>query len=211
MPENKTLSRIDTMSYIIAPTPTVTLKLNNVEERIEQYFTTKNELTIAEGKKPRPALTNKLKAEMLDIVRYIIAPQLTEGFKLDVSNDTIATTLGVTARRARYLRQELNDAGVIYFPENTRPKAPGHVPIYLVVKEFIQYPETVKHAPAGPKTSKTYNQDWCDIWDNAKADLIAELKASGSRLTPIEFRMVIQSNVNFYIHTLGLEKVDFLK
>jgi hypothetical protein len=187
-----------------------TIKMAAIEKRITAHFNSKNALALEAGIKTRPATQAKMKDQMIEVIQLIIAPQITEHYNLNLSDKELFDVLGIKASRADQLREELRAAGIIVMKR--RSKKLGEYPLYLVEKAFINYPSFEKKEPAGPYTSKTYNQAYCDLYDQAKAKLITELRETGSGFDDGKsFKIAVYAILNENIARMNLTKVDFLK
>lgn len=187
-----------------------TLNIAKAKKTITAHFSKKIEALKAEGRRPRYANHEKMKTQMLQVIELVIATQIEEGFRLDLSDKTIALALSVSARRAKQLRLELKAAGVVWFPEWSRQKKVGDYPYWMIVKNFIKFPKFEKKVPK-PKTSKKYNQRWCGIYDQAKKDVIADLELYSMVVTVKQFMVMVYQTVNYYIDQLGLTKEGLLR
>jgi hypothetical protein len=152
---------------------------------------------------------DRLKSEMLQVVNLVIAPQLADSWRLDLSDKRIKLALGISDRRAKQVRLELKAAGIIWFPEWSRPRKEGHYPYWMIYKKFVKVakPEKKKFTP---KTSKKYNQSWCLMYDQAKKEVFADLDLYSMRVTVKQFMIMVYRTIDSYISRLGLLKESFL-
>lgn len=187
----------------------VTLDLEKIEKVISEHFATKANAARAESRRVRTLNHNRLKAEMLQVVNLVIAPQIEKGYRLDLCDKIITSTLNVSDRRAKQIRLELKDAGITWFPEWSRPRKEGDYPYWMVVKDFIIIPRPEKKK-FKPKTSKKYNQSWCRMYDQAKKDVFADLELYSMYVTVKQFMMMVYQTIDSYISRLGLTKQSFL-
>lgn len=189
---------------------TRTLKMANIAKTIAAHFSKKIEAIELEGRKPRYANHQRMMTEMLQVVKFVIAQQIEEGFRLDLSDKTISLAIGVSDRRAKQLRLELKAAGIVWFPEWSRQRKLGDCPYWMIVKNLIKFPILEKRVTK-PKTSQKYNQRWCKIYDQAKKDVFADLDLYDMRVTVKQFMVMVYQTVNLYIAQLGLTKEGLLR
>lgn len=117
------------------------IKKDLVKQRIEEYFVNKNKEMESIGKKPRLSYQEKMKKEMIEFVFELINEQLEFSYVLNLNDKLVSEKINVSERRAKQIRLELRKANVIWFPEWSRPKAMGHYPKWMLVKEFIEFEE----------------------------------------------------------------------
>jgi hypothetical protein len=188
----------------------VSLDIEAIEYAIQEHFARKNAISAAQGIKPRLGQQEKMITEMMDTVRNVIAPQIEEQFRLDLSDSTITREVSIPARRAQKIRLELKAAGIIWFPKWSRPKKKGDYPYWMAVMTFIVFTDLVKKTRM-PKTSKTYNQQYCDLYDQAVIDLFSDQDLKDACWTIREFMVGLNKILNGKIEALGLTKADLVK
>jgi hypothetical protein len=198
------------MQHIIPFGPTLnSVKLELIEQTIDEHFARRLEADLAAGIVPRRADREKMKTQMLDFVIHVIAPQMTDGFRLFLDADRIEEA-GFSARRGKQLYLELKAAGVIFFPEWSRQKGPGQVPFWMLVTTFIDF-QNVERKAKTPKTSKTYNQKYCDLYEEACKMAYAALVEYRAQVTIQTFMCNVYSELNGLLRTLGIDKADLVK
>jgi hypothetical protein len=183
--------------------------MGSVEKALNKHFAIRLFAAKAAGRRSRLADLNKLKDQMKQFLSLVIAPQIQKDFRLDLNDEMISRELGVSERRAKQIRLELKAAGIIDFPEWSRPKKKGDYPYWMVVRSFIQFP-IKKRRTFVPKTSKKYNQIWCRIYDQAKKVVFADLELYSMRVTVQQFMVMVYQTINKHIARMGLTKESFL-
>lgn len=151
------------------------VKKELVKEKINEYFDEKNKELESKGKKPRLAVQEKLKREMTEFVFEIINEQLEYSFTLDLNDRLVADKINVSERRAKQIRLELKNAGLIWFPEWSRPKAKGHYPKWMLAKEFIEFEKFDKEKQVSKAKNKKYKSLYYSYYEDAKKEAYNEL------------------------------------
>jgi hypothetical protein len=188
----------------------ISVHIGAVETAINSHFDTKNELKIAAGGRPRLADQAKMKMQMMLIVTQVITPRIAESFRLHLDDLAVTEELNISARRAKQLRLELQDAGIVWFPEWSRPKRPGHRPYWMLVQSFIKWPEVEMKAKTA-KTSKTYNQTYCVMFEAACKKAYAQLVRDDRYIMIREFMPMVYGILNADLATAGITKESLKK
>jgi hypothetical protein len=189
------------------------IKIEKVLAKISEHFESKNAASIAAGIKPRPGTQRRMKEEMMAIVELVIAPQLARSFRLDLSDDFISARLEMSERRAKYLRSEMKDAGLIFFPEYSKPKKAGDYPIWMLEKEFIVF---VDLDEAGIKVKKSerfkkYKPLYFRLYTAACKDVYQELEEYDICIDIRTFMNDVYKRLNAELEFRGLTKEMLLK
>lgn len=199
------------MQHIIPSAPTLnSLDLESIELAIMEHFARKNEKAVSEGRRVRKADQEKMITGMMGIVSNVIAPQIEEAFRLDLSDRLIGEELGFAPRRSKQLRLELKDAGVVWFPEWSRQKKAGDYPYWMLTYSFIIFRNVEKKAKTA-KTSKTYNQRYCDLYEAACKAAYAELVEYQAVVTIRQFMANVYRILNDHLDANGITKESLKK
>lgn len=179
------------------------------KKAINHYFAKNLADSKAAGRRSRLKDHNKLKYEMYQFLLLIVLPQFGDNPRLDLNDELVSKELDVSERRAKQIRLKLKEAGIVEFPEWSRPKKKGDYPYWMIVRRFIQLPIRMKRTFT-PKTSKKYNQTWCRLYDQAKKVVFADLELYSMRVTVQQFMVMVYQTLNKHISYMGLTKESFL-
>lgn len=189
------------------------VKMKEIKEQIGLYFDDKIAGLIAEGKTPRLALQKKLEQEMIDLVEYVIIPQLENSFRLDLNDKLLAEKLGISERRAKTVRLELKAAEITWFPEWSRPKKKGQYPWWMLQKHFIIFKnlnEDVEQPKKAPKKQK-YQPLYYQYLAEAKAETYASLEEWDMIVSVKEYMIMVYETLNQNLERDKLRKEMLLK
>lgn len=196
-----------TSRIISSPSAVTVLRRAQVETAITAHFQKKNDALILAGGKPRLATQFKKIEEMLSIVFGIIDVQLEDGFRLNLNDKIISEYVGVSESRAHQLRMELKAAGVIWFPEWSRPKKAGDYPYWMVVETFLNFDKIEKKTPKNRK----YVQKYYDLRKDACKEVYAELVDFDVCVTMATFMQAAYAKLAQKLEDLGLTRAALLR
>lgn len=99
-------------------------------------------------------------------IKKIVAPQLKEGWVLDLSdNEAIGKKLGLTSRQVQRTKEQLSKRGILFVPPEKKQKKKGDYPIWLIkvelVKTTVVNVETKKKRVIRP-VEQRYNKFFCE-------------------------------------------------
>lgn len=116
------------------------------------------------GRKTETEIISEKHMELF--IKKIVAPQLKEGWVLDLSdNEAIGKKLGLTTTQARRAKENLSKRGVLFVPPEKKQKKKGDYPIWLIkvelVKTTVVNVETKKKRVIRP-VEQRYNKFYCE-------------------------------------------------
>lgn len=188
------------------------IKMEAIKEKINEYFENKNAMMIADGKKPRLGLQEKLRKEMFEVVE-VINKQLEDSFRLDLSDKLLSEAIGVSQRRAKQVRLELKAAGITWFPEWSRPKAKGQYPWWMLQQEFIAFKSFSSEDIKIKKKIKNrkYKPQYYIYYSEAKVEAYQELEEWDMVVSIQEYMRMVYQILNRKLERNGLTKEMLLK
>lgn len=188
------------------------IKIEAIKEKIDEYFESKNAMMIAEGRKPRLKLQEKLREEMLDVVE-VINKQLEDSFRLDLNDKLLSEAIGVSERRAKQVRLELKAADITWFPEWSKQKKKGQYPWWMLKKEFITFKSLKDEGIKVKKKVKNrkYKPLYYKYYSEATAEAYAELEEWDMIVDIQEYMSMVYSILNKNLKKDGLTKEMLLK
>lgn len=189
------------------------IKMKAIKEKINEYFENKNAMMIAEGRKPRLGLQEKLRKEMIDVVELVISKQLENSFRLDLNDKLLAEEIGVSERRAKTVRLELKAAEIIWFPEWSRPKAKGQYPWWMLQKDYIIFKILKDEGVKIKKKVKNrkYKPLYYKYYSEATAEAYQELEEWDMIVSIQEYMTMVYQILNKKLERNGLTKEMLLK
>lgn len=196
--------------------PPVQVKLDRklVRSKLRVFVEREQTKLSSSERKVRATTSDRLLKDMIEFVMKVIEPQLKKGFRLDLSDELVQKKIGVTRSRSKVLRLKLKDAGVIWFPEWSRPKKPGHYPLWLVAKDFLVY----QTSPEKRKTKKEreeemnsrYHPEYFKIYSEVCSEVYRDLEEDDRFVTLKEYMIEVNIRLNLKLKTMGLTR-DMLK
>ena len=178
-----------------------------VEQAIDVFYHRRDEAAYKEGKTPRAGSRRlKMRDEMVRAVSELIAPQLEEGFHLDLNDAAMADTLGISERRARQLRLDLKEAGLIFFPEWSRPKKKGDYPYWMLDSKYMVFQESPRRMSV--RDESRYLPLYWEIYDKVKREFNQDLEEADSTIYIDQYMMVVHTRVNQELASRGLTRDD---
>ena len=188
-----------------------TIQRRAIKSAMDPYYAKRDQDTINSGKKPRGG---KRREQQRDLVMAlcieVIEAQLKVGkFKLDLSGTKISLALGVSMNQAKNIRLLAYDMGLIFFPEWSRPKAPGHYPIWLLRYDFMNVPWEKKEKRV-VKNSK-YVERYYEIRSEAYVIVADRLRIGEQRVTTALFMQQSYLVLDELLGERGLTKEGLLR
>lgn len=189
------------------------VNMRAIKERVNEYFENKNAIMIAEGRKPRLGLQEKLRKEMIEVVEFVIIPQLENSFRLDLNDKLLAEKLGISERRAKTVRLELKAAGITWFPKWSKPKKKGDYPWWMLQKNYIIF-KTLKDEGVKIKKkvkNRKYKPLYYKYYSEATAEAYRELEEWDMIVSIQEYMARVYQILNNKLEQNGLTKEMLLK
>ena len=188
-----------------------TIQRRAIKSAMDTYYAKRDQDTINSGKKPRGG---KRREQQRDLVMAlcieVVEAQLKVGkFKLDLSDTKISLALGVSMNQAKNIRLLAYDMGLIFFPEWSRPKAPGHYPIWLLRYDFMNVPWEKKEKRV-VKNSK-YVERYYEIRSEAYVIVADRLRIGEQRVTTALFMQQSYLVLDELLGERGLTKEGLLR
>lgn len=179
------------------------VKLNRVlvKNTIENHYASKRKTPDSQ----------RFKSLLIAAMFLAVDPQLKSGtsFKLDLSDNFLSKRLDVTTNQATRIRAELKSAGLIFFPEWSRPKKEGDYPCWLVKHEYMTFMETEKVKRA--VVNRKYQPLYYVVKDDAQREVYSMLSEYDAVITMKVFMQLVYKTLDEKLAELGIEKAQLLR